>query len=317
MLNIPMLIIELIHESKFRPTTLMYHGTSSVFLRSILKHGMQPNPKQRVWTPNDTASIATPTMASLSGSYWTSDLSLAQSSSNTAVKRVGGEPILIMAQIQTQQAKADEDVVTPDIDHAVNTTITRMMRVNAKDYDRIINLYWYKLDDWQMNTLYTQFAHEFHKTLTRNPQQPPDKKLAQQVLDSYMRRILAHRIEKMDPESKKLFLDNIKNRSRITADTIPTISQAEQDYLEVRDRVTQRYRDSTTYNKSETHVLRMTDPVGYSGASHIVNIVGLSKSDKPLIVYYGSSNLPNKFINDYPKVLGPIPQIITKSTEKQ
>ena len=41
--------VETLLERRFQPTTLMYHGTSSVFLRSILKNGLDPNPKQKSW----------------------------------------------------------------------------------------------------------------------------------------------------------------------------------------------------------------------------------------------------------------------------
>ena len=42
-----MLVSELLVERRLQRTRIMYHSTSSVFLPSIMKHGLIPDPPQK------------------------------------------------------------------------------------------------------------------------------------------------------------------------------------------------------------------------------------------------------------------------------
>jgi hypothetical protein len=94
---------ENILEKRMRPTTLMYHGTSSEFLRSILKHGLDPNPKQKSWDSGGE-------LPSLGGVYMAPIMGRAtKNAAKEAVTKYGGSPIIITIQVVSSSGTADED----------------------------------------------------------------------------------------------------------------------------------------------------------------------------------------------------------------
>jgi len=121
-----MLISEIINEDRQKVVN-MYHGTSSVFLSSIRKFGLDPNPKpirkpgdphplqirklglgptptQKSWGNNDK------TWASYDGGvYLSSERQIAEVAAIDAVGNYGGEPIVITVQYFLGSAGLDED----------------------------------------------------------------------------------------------------------------------------------------------------------------------------------------------------------------
>jgi hypothetical protein len=94
---------DILEERRRQPTTLMYHGTTSTFLRSILKHGLDPNPKQKSWDVEGT-------MPSLNGIYMAPTAGRStRHAAKEAVKKYGGSPILITIQVVTSSGTPDED----------------------------------------------------------------------------------------------------------------------------------------------------------------------------------------------------------------
>jgi len=95
--------VETLFERRLQPTTLMYHGTSSVFLRSILKTGLDANPKQKSWDSKGS-------MPSLGGVYMASTAGRStRLAAQEAVEKYGGSPILITIQVVTSSGTPDED----------------------------------------------------------------------------------------------------------------------------------------------------------------------------------------------------------------
>jgi RNA:NAD 2'-phosphotransferase (TPT1/KptA family) len=70
--------------------TVMYHGTTSKFLRSILKKGLDPRAKTRVWADDHGANARNTSRKSLPRVYATTNYMTAQSSSTTAAEKLGG-----------------------------------------------------------------------------------------------------------------------------------------------------------------------------------------------------------------------------------
>ena len=102
-------------KKRSRPPREMYHGTSSAFLRTILKQGIVPDPKEKKWAEDPHVSSASVSRVSLPGSYWTSNLMTAQSSSTNTTGKFPGNPIIIIAMISEGSAFADEDSITSAI----------------------------------------------------------------------------------------------------------------------------------------------------------------------------------------------------------
>lgn len=82
----------------------MYHGTSSAFLSSILKHGLLPNVKHKSFGGDDEA------YHSLGGVYITTDKDYASEAAFTAIGTYPGIPILITVQYVIGSGGLDEDL---------------------------------------------------------------------------------------------------------------------------------------------------------------------------------------------------------------
>jgi len=95
---------------------LMFHGTASKNLRSILKKGFVPNPKERVWQddPNAAQSYQTVTRKTVGGTYFSTNLNVATSSALTAAQKSKSEQLVIVAKIQPRSGYADEDDIIHD-----------------------------------------------------------------------------------------------------------------------------------------------------------------------------------------------------------
>jgi len=104
-----MRILELLQERRIQRTVYMYHGTSSRFLRSILKHGLLPDPGHKSW-------VGYHNLASLGGVYMSIDRDTAAEAARAAVNKHGGEPIIIKISVVP-------DSGTPDEDDVINTIL--------------------------------------------------------------------------------------------------------------------------------------------------------------------------------------------------
>lgn len=74
------------HSLTARLVSYYFHGTSSLFLRSILKKGLIFNSKKRLWTESKD-----PKLESFPGVYFTPDLGKASISAQNTYQTFGGE----------------------------------------------------------------------------------------------------------------------------------------------------------------------------------------------------------------------------------
>lgn len=98
---------------KTADTFIFYHGTSSVFLHSILKKGLDPAPSKKVWEEGYRREPGSAGMESFPGTYITSNFIKALSSAEHAVDRFGGNPLIVVGQAEDRapEARIDEDHV--------------------------------------------------------------------------------------------------------------------------------------------------------------------------------------------------------------
>ncbi len=79
----------------------MFHGTSSNLVSKILVEGLTPIPKKKTWDHGDKASFG--------GVYLTSNIEYAYRMAKIAADQHGGDPSIVVADIETRSAWADED----------------------------------------------------------------------------------------------------------------------------------------------------------------------------------------------------------------
>ena len=98
---------KIITERRQQRTGLYYHGTSSVFLRSILKHGLLKNPPKRVYSQDGIEEVGQRTFPN--AVYLTSDIEIARDASTWATDVFGGSPMVVVVQYVYNSGEMDED----------------------------------------------------------------------------------------------------------------------------------------------------------------------------------------------------------------
>lgn len=101
-----MLINQIITETK---TTMLYHGTSSVFLPQIMKHGLQPNLEHHSWITGGEGG------ESYGGVYLTADQWTAENAATAACNTHGGDPVVLKVQYALGSGSLDEDEIVDTI----------------------------------------------------------------------------------------------------------------------------------------------------------------------------------------------------------
>ena len=102
-----MKIYEILNEGRpgQQKVVKMYHGTSSIFLPSIQKFGLDPNPKHKSFGAGGLGDE----WESWGGVYLTSTKMFAEEAAEYAVDIHGGEPIIITVQYVLGSGGLDED----------------------------------------------------------------------------------------------------------------------------------------------------------------------------------------------------------------
>lgn len=103
---------ELLYEKKKKEIRIMYHGTSSDFLRSILKQGLLATPPTPTYSRDSDLGDEIRHDTLSGGVYFTKNWSDARENAYYAVTAHGGEPIIIKAQLVVGSEEIDEDDVT-------------------------------------------------------------------------------------------------------------------------------------------------------------------------------------------------------------
>lgn len=109
---------------KLAKREILYHGTSSTHLRSILKQGLIPNPKHKNF--NHLEDVA----GKFDGSYLGQDLEAARDYAKNAVRVSKGVPMIVTVQVETKSSNisVDEELI-----------YTAILRSSSDDEKIILN----------------------------------------------------------------------------------------------------------------------------------------------------------------------------------
>jgi hypothetical protein len=174
----------------FRKPIVMYHGTSSKFLRSIMVNGIVPKPKQKTWE-TDPNRGGQETRVSLTGSYWASNFLTASSAAHNAMLKFGGKKIYVIAQINEQSNLADEDSIKPCIRFAFSDMAKQLFPGLVTDAYAV-----FMLEFINKPETYTKAADIFSKSLHEqlskgNTRIPLDQAHLARVFHSFLMERLA------------------------------------------------------------------------------------------------------------------------------
>lgn len=303
----------MLNESIYAKPIYMYHGTSSVLARAILKHGMKADPPKRTWSVDPDTSVHSSSRASLSGSYWTSNLLTAMSAvmrSNQQHSHEGDwrkvPGLIVVAEIVEQSALADEDSIKWAINHAW-AVMNKSLGVTPETASAALYIYYggVRENETRKKSMMELFMKTLHEGLTGSEMQPAPIALLQDTFVAELHRLWAHAAKH---SSHGYSPERGIDPHRLPP--IPTPDQAEKDLLAVKDRLTRYYR-KTAYKKDGAfaHTLRMPTDVGFSGSSKIVALIQydiLNDEKKPLTLLYGKT-APLDFIAQWRDRKGPFP----------
>jgi hypothetical protein len=293
-------------EAKFRKPNIMFHGTSTAFLQSILKNGLVPTPKSKSWGVDPDVSMISQSRVSLEGSYWTSNLLTATSSAWRTSNKFKGEELIIIAQIQQQQAHADEDSVT----YTINASFSNAMGSGIYSERADILAQTFFDNPSHIQQAKEKFKTILHNNLTKNEKKPIPEKILDDLFDSFVMRIIAHGEKESGGKEWYSPLYRVKNKP----DNIPSVNEAENNLLAQKDKVTKYYNETAIEQPNQfNHVLRITEPVTYSGANKILFVIERDKKlhNIPLKLHYGKSPLPSKFVDQWHSRIGDFPGLMT------
>lgn len=287
--------------------TLMYHGTSSKFLRPIMVSGVVPNPPQKFWDKDTDASQSMGSRASLEGSYWTTNLLTATSAAWNAQKKFGGNQLLVMAEIVQQAAYADEDSVKYTVDGAWGQMAKQLFGVVP---DAISHLAWSWFGTHQgqnyREKMIETFSTDLHGLLRLSDAHPLNYNMIADLMYAYLMRRLAY-VWKSHTDSKGVNTNPFygwpeKTVAEVTPQ-IPTPNDAESNYLHMLDRLSRAYRKSaqTKHDPDAFNLTaRVPQVVGFSGAHRIVCIVELiQKEDRSQLIVVRYGKIPDQLLTDW------------------
>lgn len=295
-------------EAKFRKPVTMFHGTSTKFLRTILKTGIEPFPKTKMWDVDPNADEKRSSRASVGGSYWTSNLLTATSSALNTKQKFGGDSLIVIANIQQQQSFMDEDNVTFETNHVMTETIRDILSVSPEAYPQIAHIFY---DNKELKTkMQKYFVEKFHSYMIYNKNMPVPKEILQKHFDNYFIRIFSHL------KNKKDSINDVFRYVENKPEDIPTVQEAEKMYQNTLDKITKYYRKNAIEldDNSFNHTLRITEPVTFGGANKITHLIEIPDNyEEKLILHYGDkNNIPEKFIKEYRGKKGELFGIVDK-----
>lgn len=296
-------------EAKFTKPITAFHGTTTTFLKSILKHGMIPNPNKSVYDSDDTARENRPSNKTIGGTYFTTRLGTAASAATSAKNKFNGNPIIIIANIQLKSTYGDED--NYDGQYVIDSILRDKLNISPNSRN-FYHLYYDNENKRKeiINTITNTIHNEFSNN---NTNKPIPHELITNLLDNYTNRILAHTV-KNDSWSDPLAYTTNKPE-------ILPIPQAEENYRQSMDTLTKYYREATVnqYNKEKNNPyslgvsFRITEPVTYSGNNRITHIIEIN--DENIKIIYGNpKTLPKEFLGQIKNALGTT-TIINKNNE--
>lgn len=254
---------------------IMFHGTSSKNLRSILKKGLIYN-LNKVWNKNKDRLFE-----SFEGIYLTKDLESAITASREAVSSFGGNPLLVAAQIETRTPSVliDEDLI--GFKYSFDLIITEDFRLDINRKDPFYKNSWKYFKIRIEKTLETSFSIGFKYSNFKN------------IFKKYIDSIVILKIYKdfelgtleQNYELKKPF-SVFKEKAR-TVYNINNQVEAIDFYRECLDNFLNKVK-FIAENRIEHNSIRIKESINYKGKNRILVIATVE--NKKILKFHYSLN---------------------------
>ena len=265
-----------ITEAKFAKPVIMYHGTNSGNLKSILSNGLTADRAGSGWASDFPASRHTRDLTAIGGVYLTKSLDIAYEAADESVNtsKERGQPMIVAVQYQTRHGYLDED----SIDDAISGT----MRDLQNSYPSLVDAYVEnELDDSPVSV----FMSKLRKFMPGNSKHPELKKVVQRLIQGEIERRLSYEftsIEKIVVAIDGDDLDADEVHARLNQES----KIAEQNFRKVLERATVVLKNQV-HQGSKQDNLRSPDSINFRGANKIIGIYVANEESEQLELKYG------------------------------
>lgn len=307
---------------------IVYHGTSSNFLRKIKSQGLQADPKKKVWDVDLNTSSGMSTRASLKGAYMTANLVTATSAALNAKQKFGGNRLIVCVLFQPRSGIPDEDSIIYTLDFAVGHALGVG---NNSFYNKVgLAVFLFNLKDVNCDKkCYTdKFIEELKKQKEVNPKALNYKDAETFLQAELMRRVAQDWKNEPDYEHYKGFDDimpaipyderkklspeeqdkKYKDWKKKIANAILSPAEADREYLKQLDIMTRRAFKGERKNIEDfSYNVRSLEDVNYRGRNKIICIAELIEPEdfkQPTIVKIHYGKLPDDFMKQYKQRVG-------------
>jgi hypothetical protein len=286
---------------------MFYHGTSSKYLKSILKHGLLPETKEGVWKEEDpNASPESPSRKSYGGVYWSNNTLTSLRYGNDVARKFGGNPIVVMALLQLKTALPDEDDFHGIVTRALNSVWGKDYRVTGSGkalLSVLVSLYQNSNDAREIeknfiSTFIEDLGGDSKDTLAPKVLTSEFKKALIDLLQASVIRRITHEFS-WENEYDRMVRDLLDKKEIPTELKLKSVSEGESLYRDALSMVlnhARRYVLHSHWNKT----LRVTEPVGFSGRNRIVCIVEvIQDGDKYKLKLHYGKKIPDEWLKDF------------------
>jgi hypothetical protein len=314
---------------QFSKPILMFHGTSSKFLRSILKNGLIPNTTEGRWKEDPDAQEIQRSRQSYGGIYFTANLGTAISSaSNTVIHQSGRggwqhrkfNPIYICALLQPQATIPDEDNYKVNISSLKQLSLEYVLIAGKTN---ITGTYSKQTIDG-LNKCIDDLVKQYVPDISVRQDKNVVRSLAKEVIMTEIERVMAYNMTGSYSYNGKIkeALNRLlyKKGGFKWTDPVPKIlripdkAKAEANARQALDLFIKKTKSNSKKKMNlepKFVTTRIMTPIKFSGSSRITCIVEKIENENEkenLILHYGI--IPEEFKKQYRERTGPLPPII-------
>lgn len=328
---------EALTDSARQERSLWYHGTSGRLIPSIMSQGLVPDPKERSWSDDPSASFSSPSRASIGGIYLTRNLMTARSSAQRTSKP-GETSAIVVVEGQPRSFIADEDDISYTTRDAMGSDnewlvaeayMARELGSNKEFIDQSRQKYVERCLEHLKQRFLPNIHPGLEARLTSLFSKGWDVALDRQAAYSYRgsaydwrrfydRNISREKVKWINEEVKRgeasglSWDDAYEKVMDVLVPKRPEPGEAEAQFAAYSDALTRTLKDVARPAKSKkgfNETARSLEPIGFSGANRIVAIVEYVYDRKKygdyhdrVRVAYGS--MPEDFVKQWEASVG-------------
>jgi hypothetical protein len=278
--------------NKLAGRDVYFHGTSSAFLTPILSQGLLPESGESIYENYETSGGRS--LSSYGGVYLTTNYMTAESSSTNATKKYSGNSVIIVVTYETRTpgTMLDEDHFMVKVERYLGRTYNSLFEWSNPLANQIhgIGLEYYVFSyfkEHQEDKEYLQKILTSLEKLKNNFDSFDFSLISKEILEelAQKRPKLNKRLELQETEILTLLNEVLKNYvyhltelylKEIPNFPVPSYFNGTLNMLKESTNVFMRKLPELAYKeKGETymHNVRVTEPIGYSGANRILCVV--------------------------------------------